>query len=93
MTELELIDSMISQLRILKSTIKWRDRISEKTQNLFPQNATQKRIQKAHANLNWACMEVDQRRTDVARLFKGSALDVGTEEKTYRPSPFHTYKY
>ena len=93
MIELELIDKMISQLRTLKSTIKRKDKISERVRSLSPMNATPKRIQKGNADLNWACMDVDQRRTDVARLYRGSALDVGTEEKTYRPSAFHTYKY
>jgi len=93
MTEIELIDLMISNLRTLKSTIKKRDKLSEKVRSLSPLNATPKRIQNANADLNWACMAVDQRRTDVARLYKGSALDVGTEEKIYRPSAFHTYRY
>ena len=93
MKELALIDSMISQLRTLKSTIQKRDKISEKVRSLTPMNATPKRIQNSTADLNWTCMEVDKLRTDVARLYKGSSLDVGTEEKIYRPSPFHTYRH
>ena len=93
MNDLELIDQLISRLRILKSTIKRKNKLSEKSINLTPANATQKRIQKVHADLNWECMYVDQRKTDVARLFKNSVLDVHTGEKTYCPSPFHKYKY
>ncbi len=93
MTELELIDLMISQLRTLKASLKRRDKKSEKVRLLTPRNATPKRIENANADLNWECMEIDMQRTDIARTYKNSVLDVSTEKKTYNPSAFHSYRH
>lgn len=92
MKEIELIDLMIDRLKSLKSSIKKKDKISDKAFNMNPQNSTPRQIQKASTDLNWQCMEVDKGKTEIARIFKGSCLDVDTGEKEYNPSGFHKYK-
>lgn len=89
--ELEYIDIMIARLKALKSTINKKDKQSDKTFKMSSHSL--KQLQKADVDLSWLCMQVDKEKTDFARAFKGSILDVGTEEKEYRPSGFHTYKH
>jgi len=45
------------------------------------------------ANLNWSAMDLEKRRIDIARAFKGSEFDVSTEKTEFNPSPFHKYSY
>lgn len=93
MTDIEKIDLLISNLRRVKSEIKRKERLSQNRADMSMRTHTQKRIQKAEADLNWQCMEVDKSKIDFARLFKGSLVDVSTAETTFNPSPFHSYKY
>ena len=92
MNEKEFIDDLIKKLRALKSSIKKKDMLSDKVMEANPLNNTPKQIQKAHTNLNWQCMQIDKEKTNIARTFKDSFLDVDTSEKEYNPSPFHSYK-
>ncbi len=91
--EIELIDSLISTAKYLKTAIKKRDKLSEKAFNMSRYTHSPRQIEKTNVDLNWQCMEVDKIKTDFARLFKGSLVDVGTGEKEYNPSGFHSYKY
>lgn len=93
MRQTDEIDAMIAALKQTKTAIKKRDKLSEKQSALTLDNSTDRRRGKAREDLNWQCIEVDKRKTDVARLFKGSCCDVGTETKYYRPSGFHEYQY
>ncbi len=92
MTELEFIDEMISKLKRIKSAIKKKDNLSEKAFNMDFRKNTQRQIEKANTNLNWQCMYLDKEKTELARFFKGSFLDVDTSPKEYNPSGFHKYK-
>ena len=88
--QIELIDSLMKNLRSLKSNIKAKDK---KNDRILNSSLSHKQAQKATADLNFHCMYLDQNIVDIARLFKGSFLDVSTEPRIYRPSGFHEYKY
>lgn len=94
MTEEQIkeIDHMIALLKTIKSSIKKKENLSDKSCYMTPQNSSLKQITKAAANLNWQCMELDKEKTRFARLFKGSFLDISTGEKEYNPSGFHHYR-
>jgi len=91
-SELEQIDIMIAKLKEVKASIKKRDKLSDKAFNMNHTTHTIKQIQNTNTNLNWECMHLDKCKTDFARLFKGSVLDVSTDEKEYNPTGFHKYK-
>lgn len=93
MEELNQIENMIEALRRLRASIKKKDKLSEKLFNMDYRNHTPKRIQSVNADLNWECMNIDKEKTNFARIFKGSCIDVGIEEKQYNPSGFHSYKH
>lgn len=81
---------LLNEVRACQNKV---DKLTEKTLCMSPQNSTQKSIQREHTNLNWACMHLDKAKTDFARYFKGSLLDVSIESKDYNPSGFHSYKH
>lgn len=87
------INELIAALKLAKAAITKQQRMSEKQSLLTLENSTDRKRGKAREDLNWQSMEVDKKLTDVARMFKGSCCDVSTEEKYYRPSLFHEYKY
>jgi len=91
-SELEQIDIMIAKLKEVKASIKKRDKLSDKAFNMNHTTHTIKQIQNTNTSLNWECMHLDKCKTDFARLFKGSVLDVSTDEKEYNPTGFHKYK-
>ncbi len=91
-SELEQIDIMIAKLKEVKASIKKRDKLSDKAFNMNHATHTIKQIQNTNTSLNWECMHLDKCKTDFARLFKGSVLDVSTDEKEYNPTGFHKYK-
>lgn len=93
MKQIEEIEKMIALIKEVKSCIVKKDKLSDKAFNLSPRNATPSQIDKATSSLNWSCMELDKAITNFARQFKGSLLDVSTEEKEYNPSSFHKYKH
>lgn len=93
MDELQKIDELLDTLKYLKNSVKKKDKLSEKAMNTNHRTHTQRQIEKANVNLNWQCMEVDKIKTDFARKFKGSFLDVSTDKKEYNPSGFHSYKF
>ena len=91
-SELEQIDIMIAKLKEVKASIKKRDKLSDKAFNMNHTTHRVSQMQKISTNLNWECMHLDKCKTDFARLFKGSVLDVSTDEKEYNPTGFHKYK-
>lgn len=93
LTEVEVVEQMISRLKAVKSHLIKRKAMSEKRANMTHENNSPRQFGKAEADLNWHCMSLDQRIVDVARFYKGSFLDVSTEEREYNPSAFHKYKY
>ena len=93
MDDLKKLDELLQALKTVKAELKRKDRISEKAGKMTTYNSTPRRFQNVYADLNWACMEYDMAKTRFARAFKGSFLDVSTDEKTYNPSSFHSYKF
>ena len=47
---------------------------------------------KVSTDLNWLSMKLEEQRTNIARIFKGSDFDVETNEKEYNPSGWHKYR-
>lgn len=93
MKDIEQIDSLITALKRLKGEVLKREKLSAKRSGMSLENTTDKARGKANADLNWQCIEVDKRATDVSRMFHGSCCDVGTGTKTYCPTGFHEYTY
>lgn len=93
MKDLEQIEALTAALKILKAAVTKRNKLSAKQSLYTLENSTDRQRGKASTDLNWQCMEVDKKATDVARLFKDSCCDVGTETKYYTPSGFHEYQY
>ena len=93
LSDMEQVDQLIKRLKVVKSNLKKKEAMIKKRETMTTENSTQKRLQQSSADLTWHGMYLDQSLTDVARFFKGSFLDVGTEEKEYNPSPFHKYRY
>ena len=90
MTQIQEIDGLIARLKTLKSSIKKKDRLSERAMNA---DSRSRGYQKLSTDLNWQCMNIEKETTDFARAFEASSLNVDTDEKTYRPSGFHEYKH
>jgi len=84
---------MIAALKKAKAAIIKKEKISKKQSSFTLKNSTDRQRGKARENLNWQCMEVEKKKIDVARAFKGSCCDVGTETKYFKPSGFHEYQY
>lgn len=94
MNYLTEIDKAIELLKNARKEALKQQKLSEQTRDAYGnQNISIKRQQKLSADLSWQCMEVDKRLTDFARFYDQSNIKTGTEEKEYRPSGFHTYKY
>lgn len=93
MEDIKLIENMINHLRTLKSDIQKKEKLSTKLRDTQLCDVSPKRIEKMNTDLNWQCMNIDKKKTDIARLFKGSMLDVSTDEKEYNPSGWHNYKH
>jgi len=91
-TEIEKIDQVIRQLRILKSYVLKRDVLSKKAFDACMQNSTRRKIEKVNADLNWHCMSLDKHRVLVSKVIQQSGLLVSTEPREYNPSAFHNYK-
>lgn len=91
------ITELTKAIQLLKNARKEavkQQKLSEQTRDAYSdQNVSLKRQQKLSADLSWQCMEVDKRLTDFARFYDKSSIKTGTDEKEYRPSGFHTYKY
>jgi len=92
-SEKEQLEYLTKLLKQINQDSKKIEKLSEKARNTNFQNSTPKQTQKASVNLNWACLSLDKSKTDFARAFKGSCLDVNTEEKEYNPSGFHHYRH
>lgn len=93
LSDMEQVDILLKPLKAVKSSLKRKDRLSKKRREMSPENHTPRRIQSAEADLNWECMNLDKAKTDFARMFQGSVVDVDTGEKVYNPSGFHKYKH
>jgi len=92
MSEIELIDNMILRLKALKSAIKQKEKLSNKLFEMNHSNSTEKQIKKMSTDLNWNSMAIEKAKTEFARIFKNSFLDVDTGEKEYKPSSFQNYR-
>lgn len=90
--EINEIDNLIQSLKYVKSNLLKKNKLSKKAYEMSYTSNTQRSVQKASVNLNWQCMELDKAKTNFARMFKGSLVDVCVEEKEYNPSGFHSYK-
>lgn len=86
-------DDLIRLLKHVKECEVKKEKLSQKFLNCSPMNSGYDRYNKMSTQLNWACMELEKARTNFARAFKGSDIDVDTSEKTYKPSGFHEYKH
>lgn len=93
MKEFEQINDMLSLLKLIKTSVNKREKLSNKAFEMNTKTHTNKQISKIITNLDWECMNIDKLKTDFARKFKNSVLDVSTEEKTYKPTGFHEYKH
>ena len=87
------IDQLVAKLKTLQKEIRKKKRLSEKLSGMTLENSSDRARGGLREKLNWQCMEVDQKTIDIARFFKGSRFDVGTEKRIYRPSGFHEYEY
>ena len=92
MSEMESIDNMILRLKALKSAMKQKEKMRDKLFEMDFANSTEKRRRKMSADLNWNSMAIEKAKTEFARIFKNSFLDVDTEEKEYKPSSFQNYR-
>lgn len=90
MKENETISQLISKLKSLKTSISKRDLMSDKLFNLDLKSPQRQRL---NASLDFECINIDKLKTDIARLYKGSDIEVGKEEKQYNPTGFHSYKH
>jgi len=88
---IDFLDTAIKTLQNLKREQKKKEKISKALHENFD-TLTAKRRGAKSASLNWQCLEIEKITTDFARLFKGSALDVETEQKEVSPSGFQDYK-
>ena len=89
--EMQIIDKLQFQLKQLKKSLLKREFLNDKFLN--NQGMSEKQIEKMNAELTWLCMNIDKEKTDIARTYKGSEIEVGTEEKEYNPTGFHSYKH
>jgi|AntAceMinimDraft_16_1070373.scaffolds.fasta_scaffold100262_2 hypothetical protein len=87
------IKDLIEALKRLEREGAKRDKMSAKQSAHTLDNSTDRQRGKLRENLNWQCMEVEKRRIDVARLFKGSSCDVESGLTYFNPSGFHEYQY
>lgn len=93
MTDLDLINKALEIMKRIKSHQQRVTKLSEKRTTMSGTTHTRTAIQNAEASLNFECMYLDQAKTDLARLYKNSTLDVGIGEKDYYPAPLHHYKH
>ena len=92
-SQLDELDRLIAALRTVKTELKKADRTSDKARTTNYLNSSPSQITKAATANNWQQMELDKAKVRAARLFTGSCVDVGTEERIYQPSGFHEYKF
>lgn len=85
--------TLIKALKAFEAEQKRFNKMSARRRNMNVQNSTPKAIQNMEANLNWSAMDLEKRKIDIARAFKGSEFDVSTEKTEFNPSPFHKYTY
>lgn len=90
MTELEEIENLLTRLKAVKQSIKKRDRLFDKATEWRVRSPRQ--VQKIDNEFNWEAMRLDQFRTEFARAFRGSTVDVSPKKKEYNPSGFRKYK-
>ena len=93
MNELETIQKVKDALIALEKQYKKFKKLSDKSANVKPFDVTQRQWDKIQANLNWEAMYLEQRKIDLARAYKGSSIETGTEQHDFYPSSFHHYKY
>lgn len=91
--QLKKVESMMHALKAIKSQIKRCQKYRAKSLNASPSTHTPKQLQKISADVTWENMELEMRKIDIARCFKGSFMDVSTDVQEFRPSSFHHYKY
>jgi len=89
--DLEFINTLQTQLKSLAASIKKIEKLNNQASAKISDHST-KQWSKIHADLNYECMYRERLKTEIARTFKGSILDVSLEEKIYNPSAFHSYK-
>ena len=87
-TEIEQIDNVIANLKLLKLEINAKNKKSYKALNC---NGTPKQRQKASVDLTWQCMTVDKQRKAVWKAML--PFEVSIEDCEYNPSGFHNYKH
>ena len=90
--DIQHLDNFLIKIKELKSSIKKANKIRD-SRILYMENADFKKASSLNAKLDFLYMHIDKTKTSIARLFEGSIIDVGTEEKEYNPSPFHSYHY
>lgn len=89
--EIEYIDNLIIKLKSLKQSIKKIDKLTEKSMNMNFYDNTKRQRWKINAELDFECINREKIKTDIARLFNNSFLDVWIEKKVYKPNWFQEY--
>jgi hypothetical protein len=82
----------------LNSSVKRRDKLSEKLSSMDYTTHTQKAIGNASANLNWECMELAKLELEAHSICVDCGLAAPRHEKAYGehffdPSGWHKYSY
>lgn len=91
--EIEQIDKVINQLKLLKKSLLKVEKLSDKAYNTSPSTHTPSQVNKASTALNWECMNLDkQRRRTWISIKEANELEVSLEVRDYNPSSFHHYK-
>jgi len=88
--EIENIDKVLNELKLLKRELIATENKSEKS---FNSNGTIKQRQKASVDLNWQCMALDKQRKSTWKSILEADLRVSLDDCEYNPSGFHSYKH
>ena len=91
MIENEIAIQLIGAIKYFQKLKHQRDNLSAKMGKEGMDWGMKKRT-KVSTDLNWLSMKLEEQRTNIARIFKGSHFDVETNEKEYNPSGWHNYK-
>lgn len=91
MKEQETAIELIRAFKYFQKLKQQRDNLSAKMGEDGMEWSMKKRT-KVSTDLNWLSMKLEEQRTNIARIFKGSHFDVETNEKEYNPSGWHNYK-
>lgn len=86
-------DQLIAALKRLKKEEAQRKKLSDKYAGMTYENSTDRARGGLREKLNWQSMEVEKKRLDIARLFKGCAFDIEISKRVFKPSGFHEYEY